>query len=64
MEKGACGLWDNRDSWDQATFLLESIPDKLRLSLIHDEDVEMYLNGQLVLKRSGVASSYQEFDAD
>ena len=56
--------WATRDLWAQATFLLESIPGKLRLSLIHDEDVEIYVNGQLVLKRGGVLSDYREFDAD
>lgn len=56
--------WDSKDLWAQGTFLLESIPEKLRLSLIHDEDVDLYLNGQHVLKRSGVIASYKEFDAD
>ncbi|MDP7496314.1 MAG: DUF1553 domain-containing protein, partial [Roseibacillus sp.] len=56
--------WDSKELWAQGTFLLESIPKKLRLSLIHDEDVDLYLNGQHVLKRSGVIASYKEFDAD
>ncbi len=56
--------WTSKELWAQATFLLESIPDKLRLSLIHDEDMELFLNGQLVLKRSGVLGAYKDFDAD
>ncbi|MBT44428.1 MAG: hypothetical protein CL922_03150 [Deltaproteobacteria bacterium] len=56
--------WDRKELWAQGTFLLESIPEKLRLSLIHDEDFDLYLNGQHVLKRSGVIGSYKEFDAD
>ena len=56
--------WTSKELWAQATFLLESIPDKLRLSLIHDEDMELFLNGQLVIKRSGVLGAYKDFDAD
>ncbi len=57
-------VWNTPNLWAQATFLLESIPKSLRLSLIHDEDVDLYLNGQAVLKRSGHIGNYQEFDAD
>ncbi len=56
--------WETKELWAQGTFLLESIPKKLRLSLIHDEDVDLYLNGQLVLKRTGVLPAYRDFDAD
>ena len=56
--------WNSKELWAQATFLLESIPDKLRLSLIHDEDTEIFLNGQLVLRENGVLGNYKEFDAD
>ena len=56
--------WSSKELWAQGTFLLESIPEKLRLSLIHDEDVEIFLNGQLVLKESGVLGNYKDFDAD
>lgn len=56
--------WDTKDLWAQGTFLLETIPKKLRLSLIHDEDVDLYLNGQPVLKRSGHIGKYEEFEAD
>lgn len=56
--------WSSKELWAQGTFLLESIPEKLRLSLIHDEDVEIFLNGQLVLRESGVLGNYKDFDAD
>jgi hypothetical protein len=56
--------WKTRDLWAQRTFLLESVPKSLKLSLYHDEDVELYLNGQPVLKRTGFIGDYVESDAD
>ena len=56
--------WTTNDLWAQTTFLLESTPKALKLSLIHDEDVDLYLNGQPVLKRSGHRGDYEQVDAD
>ena len=56
--------WNKPDLWAQTTFLLESVPKALKLSLHHDEDVDLYLNGQPVLKRKGHRGDYLEFDAD
>ncbi|MEM9379061.1 MAG: DUF1553 domain-containing protein, partial [Planctomycetota bacterium] len=45
----------------RTTFRLESIPDALRLSLHHDDDVQVFLNGQLVLERGGYLVDYGSF---
>lgn len=41
-------------------FLLTEIPDALVLTLHHDEDVAIYLNGALVLERRGYRTDYTE----
>lgn len=56
--------WEQPNLWAQSSFLLESVPKKLRLALIHDEDVVLFVNGQEVLKRTGHIGKYDEFDAD
>lgn len=53
--------WDTPNLWLQTTFLLEEVPKQVRLSLHHDEEVELYLNGQLVLRREGFRRDYDEF---
>jgi hypothetical protein len=55
--------WDTPELWLQTTFLLEEIPKALSLSLHHDEELELYLNGQLVLSREGFRANYDEFVA-
>ena len=34
------------------------------ITMLHDEDVQIYLNGELVLERSGYVQSYQRFSVD
>ena len=67
--KGTPGLearteWHTPELWAQTTFLLERIPKSLRIALLHDEAVEVYLNGQLVLERNGHRGDYELIDAD
>ncbi|GHU62186.1 hypothetical protein FACS1894123_02710 [Bacteroidia bacterium] len=38
--------------------------EKLYLTLFHDEDCWVYINGQLALNRSGYITSYQSFEID
>ena len=47
----------------QTTFGLESMPKSLLLHLYHDEDIELYLNGQPVLQRENYNSSYEKIQA-
>ncbi|MEM6671209.1 MAG: PSD1 and planctomycete cytochrome C domain-containing protein [Planctomycetota bacterium] len=42
----------------RTTFRLEEIPDALRLTLHHDDDVRVYLNGREVLEREGYVVDY------
>ncbi|NNM30382.1 MAG: DUF1549 domain-containing protein, partial [Akkermansiaceae bacterium] len=42
--------WTTPEIWLQTTFLLEAIPAAMRISLFHDEDIEVFLNGQPVLE--------------
>ncbi|MEM6567274.1 MAG: PSD1 and planctomycete cytochrome C domain-containing protein [Planctomycetota bacterium] len=53
--------WHNERIQIRTTFRLESIPDALRLSLHYDDDVQVFLNGQLVLERGGYVVEYGSF---
>ena len=44
----------------RTTFSLEALPEHLLLSLHHDEDVTVFLNGQLILTRTGFRRDYAE----
>ena len=54
--------WDTSDIWLRTTFRLASIPEVLRVTLKHDEDVEIYLNGKLVFQNTGLFSKYETHD--
>ncbi len=56
--------WTSSDLWLQTTFELTKIPKSARFTLYHDEDVEIYLNGQLVLERTGFVKDYIELVAE
>ena len=56
-------VWNGSDIWLQTTFGLESVPKSLLLHLYHDEDIELYLNGQPVLQRENYNSSYEKIQA-
>jgi len=55
--------WRTSDIWLRHEFSLADIKfDDLRLSLHHDEDAEVYLNGVLALKTQRYLSDYDDFD--
>ena len=54
--------WVTSDIWLRTTFRLASIPKTLRVTLRHDEDVEVYLNGKLVFQNTGLFSKYETHD--
>lgn len=59
--------WNTRDIWLRRSFELDSpVPaaDELRLLVHHDEDVEIYINGQLVLQRQGYVSNYMPMKSE
>jgi beta-galactosidase len=54
--------WTTPDIWLRCAFALaEEDPGQLKLLVHHDEDVEVYLNGVLVLKKGGFTVKYEEF---
>ena len=55
--------WKSQTIWLQTSFLLEEIPDQLRLHLYHDENLELFLNGQPVFQRTGYVRDYMHFPA-
>ena len=52
-------VWDGPLIRLRTTFRLEAIPEALQLSYHHDDDVKVYLNGQLVFERGGYAVEYR-----
>jgi hypothetical protein len=54
--------WVTSDIWLRTTFRLGIIPKTLQVTLKHDEDVEVYLNGKLVFQNTGLFSKYETHD--
>lgn len=53
--------WKTSDIWIRRTFSLPAtIPAKLKLRVVHDEDAEIYINGVLVGKVTGYTGDYKE----
>ncbi len=53
--------WDTSDIWLRRTFDLKSTPKdgRLALSILYDDDAEVYLNGQLVKELKRHSNNYQ-----
>lgn len=57
--------WDTSDIWLRQSFTLSGTDfSKLQLVIHHDEDAEIYLNGQLVETLAGHESGYAELTAN
>ena len=54
--------WHTSGIWLRQNFRLAAIPKTLRVTLHHDEDVQVYLNGKLILERKGHVSKYETHD--
>ncbi len=52
--------WNSSHIWIRRSFSLDAIPAKgeISLSVHHDEDAEIYINGQLVKRLKGYTTSY------
>ena len=48
-------VWNTPDIWLRRSFDIDKLPDdgQLMLTIHHDEDAEVYLNGELVQKATG-----------
>lgn len=51
--------WTTSEIWLRRTFDLKAVPENLSLSIHHDEDAEVYINGVLAAKLPGYTSSYR-----
>jgi hypothetical protein len=53
--------WITQDIWLRRIFKLKEIPtDALKLSLLYDEDTEVYLNGVLAFSVKGFSKTYRD----
>lgn len=51
--------WKTPEIWLRREFQVESIPKKpMTLTILHDEDVEVYLNGTAILQKKGYETTY------
>ncbi len=56
--------WETDAIWLRRRFTLDAVPEKLleaTLEMFHDEDAEVYLNGQLILSVKGYTTDYALF---
>ena len=53
-------VWNTSDIWLRRSFELEKLPEhgELALAIHHDEDAEVYLNGQLIKRTKGFLTGY------
>lgn len=51
--------WRSNDIWLRTTFSLDRVPRRLALDLHHDEDVEVYINGEQVYSAKGYLREYE-----
>ncbi|MEK6703338.1 MAG: sugar-binding domain-containing protein [Planctomycetota bacterium] len=51
--------WKSADIYIRRSFTLSEVPARPVLSIHHDEDAEVYINGQLAATLKGYSSSYQ-----
>jgi hypothetical protein len=56
--------WTTNNIWLRKVFTLKAVPAKPALLIHHDEDVEVYLNGQSVASLKGYTRQYQVASLD
>ena len=56
--------WKSSDIWLQTSFQLTSIPKALKMQIYHDEDTEIYLNGQEIASLKGFVAKYIDVHLD
>jgi mono/diheme cytochrome c family protein len=54
--------WSTNDIWIRRSFSLEAIPEALALDLHHDDEVEIFLNGELLHQARGYTVEYDRVD--
>ncbi len=56
--------WTSDDIWLRTTFRLDEIPNRVKMRIYHDQDAEVYLNGQLIGSFEGYISNYRTVALD
>ena len=56
--------WKSSDIWLQTSFQLTLIPKALKMQIYHDEDTEIYLNGQEIASLKGFVAKYIDVHLD
>lgn len=56
--------WRSNDIWLRQSFELAAVPSKPALYIYHDEDAEVFINGQQVAKLTGYVTEYQVVPLD
>ncbi|MCA9107595.1 MAG: glycoside hydrolase family 2, partial [Planctomycetales bacterium] len=56
--------WNGSDIWLRKTFVLESVPEQAALLIHHDEEAEVYLNGELIGEFEGYLQDYDLIGLD
>jgi hypothetical protein len=51
--------WTSDDIWIRSEFTLDEVPARPHLSVHHDEDAEVYINGSLAMTLKDYTSAYQ-----
>lgn len=55
-------IWNSKNIWMRRTFQLNKVNiNKLFLKLYHDDNVEVYINGEMVYNATGWTGKYQNF---
>ena len=55
--------WNTKGIWLRKDFRLTAIPENLTLHIHHDEDAEIYLNGNLIHRAKGHSNNYIKINA-
>ena len=51
--------WRSRNIWLRKTFDMQNVPQQVALLIYHDEDAEVFLNGERIAKLEGYVTEYQ-----
>ncbi|HMI59660.1 MAG TPA: DUF4964 domain-containing protein, partial [Puia sp.] len=60
-QRGNAGVsWTGKDIWVRRQFSISAVPSgRLLLKLFHDDDAEVYLNGQRITRQHGANNDYE-----
>ncbi|MCE9607780.1 MAG: DUF1553 domain-containing protein [Planctomycetia bacterium] len=56
--------WNTKEIWLRKKIMLPAAIDKISLDVHHDEDVEIFFNGNLVFQATGFTTKYERIELD